>query len=118
MVARLELGDVGPDFLDRSGALVAENRRAFHRVLVFQIVQIAVAQAGCAETHDDLAPTWIIDVDVLDLELARTFEQHGSLHGLPFSRVGHPVCSLTSRPRASYSSRSRIGRADLCATPH
>ena len=68
MIAGHELGDVGADFLDDAGGLVAEDGRRRERIEAVHEVQIAVAHTAGDRAHQHLAAYRLGDVDVLDGE--------------------------------------------------
>ena len=55
MVARLHVGDLGADLLDDARALVPEHRRRGPRDGAVDDADVAVADAGGGDAHEDLA---------------------------------------------------------------
>src|SRR5262249_19725962 len=88
MVARLRVGHVLADGFDDACGLVAQHDRKGARVLALHEMQIAVAQPGRHRAHEHLAWAGGVDLDLVDLELARALTQNGCAHCRPPSRWG------------------------------
>ncbi|HVM52795.1 MAG TPA: alcohol dehydrogenase catalytic domain-containing protein, partial [Acidimicrobiales bacterium] len=83
VVTGLDVGDVGPDRLDDAGRLVAEHGGRRIRVLALHEVQVGVAAPGRGGLDEHLPWAGLVDLHVVDDELARDLLQNGSLHVSP-----------------------------------
>ena len=81
MVARLDVSDVAPDFLDHTCRLVAKHDRHRRGVLALDEMQVAVAQTGDRGAHEHLARAGVVDLDILDGERLVGGVEDSSFHG-------------------------------------
>ena len=81
MVAGLDRRHIGADGLDYPGPLMAEHDRPVEREPPDPVdhVQIAVADPGRHGAHQDLAPPWLVDLDLLDRQPLAHFAKHRGL---------------------------------------
>jgi len=89
MVANLDIGDIGTDFLDHAGAFVTQHDRHRHRQLAVDHRQIRHAQPGGRHADADFVVLGRIELDLAH----RIFVLRGKYHGLGFDRH---VCLATS----------------------
>src|SRR5436305_13064473 len=83
MVARLHIRHLVADGFDHAGGFVTEDAWRGIHVLALCEMEIAVAHACGGRADQHLMRSGLVDLDVLDLQIARDRAEHGCLHRLP-----------------------------------
>jgi hypothetical protein len=77
VVADLEVADAGSDLLDDTGTLVTTAEGVGEsRDVALGVVVVGVAQAGVLEADEDLEVLRVVDLDLDDLPLTGSLEEH------------------------------------------
>jgi hypothetical protein len=74
MVTGSDSGHVLPDGLDHSGHFMAKHRGPGERKIAVEVVKVAVADPGGADTHQYLVVGRQVDIDLLHAHWSAGFE--------------------------------------------
>ena len=108
-LARLE-PDAGADLLDRSGSLVAPDRRQIASPFAVGVREVAVADRHGVEPDSDLSRARIGELQSLDRERCVELATHGGVHRGGHQRPGFQI--MSTRP----DDESEVGDADAGAS--
>ena len=89
MVTGLDVADVVADGLDHARRLVSHHHGDGRAEQALHEVQVAVAQPCTLRLYEDFLGSWIVDPQILHLEISGLLAEHRSFHVTP-PRVVRP----------------------------